>query len=165
MNDEISTWTPNSGTPNNPADIAARRAWIVQRHHEGWTFDRIARELGISRPRAHEIYWDAINAIPAKTVSEHRAAMVDQLAEVIRVANGVLHGAHLAHSNGRVVVHPATGQPLTDDAPKLDAARTIVAAHARLAKLVGADAPTQVAQDVTVNYTVGGGVDVARDLT
>lgn len=153
------TWTPSAGTPSNRAETAARRAWVVQRHHEGWTFDRIAKALNISQPRAHEIYWDAIDAIPAKAVGSHRAAMVEQLAEVVRVANEVMASAHLAHSNGRVVMlKDAEGAdvPVQDDGPKLDAARTIIAAQARLARLVGADAPTQVEQSGSVAITVNG---------
>lgn len=145
--------------PDNPLEVAQRRAQIIDMHHAGHTFQQIGDRFGISRQRAHEIYWDAIDAIPAKAVGSHRAVMVEQLAEVVRVANEVMASAHLAHSNGRVVMlKDADGEdvPVHDDGPKLDAARTIIAAQARLAKLIGADAPTQVEQSGSVAITVNG---------
>jgi len=140
-----------------------RRADVVDLYREGLTFTAIGKKLGFSRQRAHELYWQAMRAVVEHAVTAHRAAMVEELTETIRVSATVMHADHYAHSNGRVVVDPVTGDPVVDDGPKLDAARTIVAAHARLAKLLGADAATKVESDVSLTYQVVG-VDPA-DLT
>lgn len=154
------TWTPSAGTPSNRAETQARRAWVVQRHHEGWTFERIGAALNVSQPRAHEIYWDAINSIADPVVKSVKAAHTELLGEVIRVANEVMTAQHLAHSNGRVVMiedEDGVATPVLDDGPKLDAGRTIIAASARLMKMLGGDAPTQVETEVSVlRYEVVG---------
>jgi len=157
--------TPTLDDGNEPE---VRRARVVNLKRRGCTFEQIGREMGVSRQRAHQLYREALDRVEARAVHSHRAEMVGELADVIEVAQRVMHTDHVAHSNGRVVmVADGNGgeRPAIDDGPKLDAGRTIIAAHARMAKLVGADAPTQVAQDVTVNYTVGGGIDPTTDLT
>lgn len=159
-------------TNTNPLDTehldgdepSMRRARVVRLRRAGKTFEDIGIELNVSRQRAHQLYWEAMDAVVDREVSARRTEMAEQLDEVVRVAAAVMASDHIAHSNGRVVVG-ADGRALLDDGPKLDAARTIIAAHARLAKMIGADAATQVAQDVTVNYTVGGGIDPTTDLT
>lgn len=138
-----------------------RRAEIVDLYRQGQTFAAIGKQFDISKQRVHQLYWQAMDSVVAEAVNAHRAAMVEEAAEVIRVANKIMHTDHYAHSNGRVVVHPETGEPLTDDGPKLDAARTIIAAHARLARLVGADAATKVEADVSLLRYEVVGVDTA----
>jgi imidazole glycerol phosphate synthase subunit HisF len=142
---------------------SVRRARVVRLRRAGKTFEDIGTELGVSRQRAHQLYWEAMDAVVDREVTARRTEMAEQLDEVVRVASQVMAADHIAHSNGRVVTD-AAGNTVLDDGPKLDAGRTITAALARLSKMIGADAATQVAQDVTVNYTVGGGVDVT-DLT
>jgi hypothetical protein len=157
---------PDTATPDNPLEVAQRRALIIDMHHAGRTFQQIGDRFGISRQRAHEIYWEAIDAIPAKAVASHRSAMLEQLAEVVRVANEVMAGVHIAHSNGRVVtLRDEDGKevPLKDDGPKLDAARTLIAAQARWAKLIDADAPTRVEQSGQLRMEIVG-VDPAELL-
>lgn len=140
-----------------PADADfERRAEIVDLYRQGHTFTAIGKKFDISRQRAHQLYWQAMDSVVAESVTAHRAAMVEELAEVIRVANQVMHADHYAHSNGRVVTNPDSSLPLLDDGPKLDAARTIVAAHARLARLLGADAATKVEGNVSLTYQVVG---------
>ncbi|HEX3781723.1 MAG TPA: helix-turn-helix domain-containing protein [Pseudonocardiaceae bacterium] len=133
-----------------------RRAEVVDLYRQGLTFQVIGDQLGFSRQRAHQLYWEAMRAVVEEAVSAHRAAMVEEIAEIIRVASQVMHGQHYAHSNGRVVTDPHTDKPLLDDGPKLDAARTIIAAQARLAKVLGADAATKVESDVSLKYEVVG---------
>jgi len=160
--------TLEPGPLDRNAETAVRRAAVVDRYRLGWTFKQIGEELGFSTQRAHEIYWEAMHAVEAKSVEARRAQMADQLDEVVRVASQVMATDHIAHSNGRVVTmtdQAGKEVPVLDDGPKLDAGRTIIAAQARLAKMIGADAATQVSQDVTVNYTVGGGIDPTADLT
>jgi hypothetical protein len=140
---------------------AVRRARVVRRYRAGRTFEQIGTELGVSRQRAHQIYWEAMDAVIDREVSSRRAEMADQLDEVMRVASAVMAADHIAHSNGRVVTltDPDTGDevPVLDHAPKLDAGRTIIAAQARLSKMIGADAATKVESEVSVlRYEVAG---------
>lgn len=132
--------------PLEPAQV--RRAQVVDMHRRGLTFEAIGQQMGFSRQRAHEIYWKAMNSVQAQAVNAYRAQMVEELAEIVRVANQVLHTDHFAHSNGRIV--ELEGQPIIDDGPKLDAARTIIAAQARLSKVLGSDEPTRVESNATV---------------
>lgn len=141
------------------AEPAVRRAAVVDRYRLGRTFKQIGDELGFSMQRAHQLYWEAMDAVKAKSVDAQRAEMTGQLAEVVRVASQVMAADHIAHSNGRVVMmtdQAGKEVPVLDDGPKLDAGRTIIAAVARLAKMVGADAPTQVEQSGSVAITVNG---------
>jgi hypothetical protein len=147
--------------PANPElEPAELRATVVDLHRHGKTFAQIGKDLGFSKQRAHALYWEAMDSVVDQAVKAHRAAMVEEIIEVIRVANEVMHTEHLAHSNGRVVtVKDADGVERTvlDDAPRLDAGRTIIAAHARLSRLVGADAATKVETDLNVlKYEVVG---------
>jgi len=153
--------TLEPGPLDKNAETAVRRAAVVDRYRLGRTFKQIGEELGFSTQRAHEIYWDAMNAVQRKSVEARRAQMEDQLDEVVRVASRVMAADHIAHSNGRVVTmtDPETGEdtPVLDDGPKLDAGRTIIAAQARLAKMIGADAATKVESEVSVlRYEVVG---------
>lgn len=137
--------------------VAEKMDKVIELRRHGLTFQAIGDQLGHSRQWVHELYERALVEIPAANVAALRTGMVGELAEVIRVAAEVMHSDHYAHSNGKVVIDPDTGKPLLDSAPKLDAGRTIIAAHARLAKLVGADAPSQVAMEGTmVTYAVIG---------
>lgn len=158
MADNSHTLEPGPLDPN--AETAVRRAAVVDRYRLGRTFKQIGEELGFSTQRAHEIYWDAMNAVQRKSVEARRAQMEDQLDEVVRVASRVMAADHIAHSNGRVVtMTDAAGKevPVLDDGPKLDAGRTIIAAQARLAKMIGADAATKVESEVSVlRYEVVG---------
>lgn len=156
MSDADHTLEPGPLDPK--AETAVRRAAVVDRYRLGRTFKQIGDELGFSMQRAHQIYWEAMDAVQDKSVSARRAQMADQLDEVIRVASEVMSADHIAHSNGRVVMmtDPETGEesPVLDHSPKLDAGRTIIAAQARFAKMIGADVPAKVEHDSTVRYEV-----------
>lgn len=143
--------------PTNPAETAERRALVVDLHHAGKTFQQIGDQLGVSRQRAHFIYWDTIDAIPARSVEAARTAQTEMLSEVVRVAAEVMASEHLAHSNGRLITK-TDGTAVLDDGPKLDAGRTIIAALARLAKTLGTDAPVKTEVDLSggVRYEVVG---------
>jgi hypothetical protein len=165
-------------------DSAELRARIVELRRRRLTFREIAAAVGRSPSTVHEHYEAVLKEIPAASVAAHRAEMLDQLDEAERAVLGVLHGRHVVVSNGHVVSEivgshplvdeqgepnpragePIYGDPLVDDGPVLDAARTLVAIQARKAKLLGADAPSQVELGGQVQITING-VDPAADLT
>ena len=145
-------------------DSAELRARIVELRRRRLTFAQIAAEVGRAESTVWDHYQAAMKDIPAAVVSVHRQEMLDQIDEAEHAVLAVLHTQHITVSQGRVV-RDDDGSTVVDDGPILDAARTLVTLQARKAKLLGADAPTQVSQDVTVNYTVGGGINPAADLT
>lgn len=171
---------PDTGQPDKPRRRpTARGIQVVDLYRQGLTFQAIGDQLHITRQTACEHYWSTMNAVAAQTVEAHRAAMVDELGEVVRVANSIMHSRHVVVSNGHVVSEiighhplfdeetgephpkagePIYGEPLEDHGPKLDAGRTIIAAHTRLSKLIGADAPvkTELSGDMELNYTIRG---------
>lgn len=170
---------PDTGRPDKPRRRpTARGIQVVDLYRQGLTFQAIGERLKITRQTACEHYWSTMNAVAAQTVDAHRAVMVDELTEVVRVANSIMHDRHVVVSNGHIVSEivdhhplvddegnphpkagePIYGEPLEDHGPKLDAGRTIIAAHARLSKLIGADAPvkTEVSGDMELNYTIRG---------
>lgn len=151
--------------PGDAADSAETAQRVVELRRQGLRFSEIGAHLGFTKQYANKVYWDTVRAIPVQQVEAHRAEQVDEITEVIRTGFEVMNAAHYAHSQGKVVLDPDTGAKLVDDAPRLDAARTIIAAHARLAKLLGLDAPVSSVVQATVNYTVGGGIDPDKDLT
>lgn len=135
---------------NPDLEPAERRAAVVDLHRQGKTFTEIGEQLGFSKQRAHQLYWEAMNGVVDQAVTAHRAALIEIMNEVIDVANQIMHKDHIAHSNGRVVMMKGDDKierPVLDDGPKLDAGRTITNAVARMAKLVGADAPTKTELD------------------
>lgn len=133
-----------------------RRAQVVDLKRAGKNFRQIGETMGFTKQRAHQLYWEAMHGVEERAVSAHRAELIEIMNEVIDVANEIMHTQHLAHSNGRVVLHPDTQQPVADSAPRLDAGRTITSAVARLSKLVGADAATKVEGDMSLKYEIVG---------
>ena len=151
-------------------ETAEKMAKVVELRRQRLTFDEIGERLGHSRQWVHELYHRALSQIPAPEVEQHRHEMLDQLDEAERAVLGVLHAKHVVVSNGHVVSqitghhpdtaedgspHPSAGQPiygdpLVDDGPILDAARTLVTIQARKSRLLGADAPAKVETDLSV---------------
>jgi hypothetical protein len=65
-------------------DTAARRARAVEMRRARAPFAEIGRELGVSEQRAWRIYQDALMAIPAASVTAHRAEESALADEAIR---------------------------------------------------------------------------------
>jgi len=153
-------------SPARKEDTQRDRAEVMRLRRQGNTFEAIGEQLGVTRQRAHQIYWQALKEIPAQEVSEYRAEQVERLDEMLRKAYEVLDRKHLTVSQGRVVrlgkpfvnddgeaeVDDGRGEPIEDDAPTLNAIKTILAIEERRAKLLGLDAPTKT--NVTVSDTI-----------
>ncbi|WP_084965269.1 sigma factor-like helix-turn-helix DNA-binding protein [Thermoactinospora rubra] len=128
---------------------------------QGQTFEEIGEQLGVTRQRAHQIYWQTLREIPAQQVAEYRAEQAERLDELLRKAHEVLQRRHITVSNGQVV--RLDGQPVEDDGPTLMAIKTILAIEERRAKLFGLDTPVkqQVEVDGGVRYEIVG-VDLSQ---
>lgn len=61
----------------DPEQTLKRKAAIVAARRAREPFDAIAATWGISAPRAHAIYWEAMREIPNQQVAEHREEQRD----------------------------------------------------------------------------------------
>lgn len=157
----------------NPGSISAaeRRAKVIEMRRARKTFDEIGTELGITRQRAFTIYREALAAIPAAQLDEHRAEELQQLDYLSSKAFEVLERRHVTVSNGRVIYLDDEADPLEDDGPVLDAIKTLLRIQERKAKLLGLDAPARHevmtldsldAQIAELTSALAGGVEVAE---
>jgi hypothetical protein len=90
--------------------------------------DRIQRALNrTTSPKARE--W-----------KDRQLAALDYLEEQVWK---VLTARHITVSNGKLIYHPETDQPLEDDGPVLTATATMLRIWERRSKLLGTDAPTK----------------------
>ena len=109
----------------------------------GWTYDRIAAELGYADRGAA---WKAIQRVLVETARTTgtetlRQQMLAEVAELPRVAwEDVTHPQPLVDRMGRVV-RDEDGEPIADLQQKAASMQVILRALERLAKLRGLDAP------------------------
>lgn len=121
---------PTARSPEAREATAARRARVVEARRQHLTFAEIGAELGVSVQRAHEIYLEALKAIPAEQVELHRA-----------------EAAQLAHTaiDDLLLIAREHKQPRT----AVEAWGQIRGWAERLSKIQGTDAPMKV--DATVS--------------
>lgn len=106
-------------------------------------------------------YLNALAAVPAREVQQHRNEQLELLNQLIDEAYAIAQKDHLAHSNGRVV--EIGGEPVLDDGPKLQAIGEIRKLLERMAKVVGSDTPVKQELDLggAVRYEIVG-VDMEK---
>lgn len=140
-------------------------------YSQGWTFQRIADELGYSsRANAKRDVEKALREIVAAGVETLRARQSYLLDRLLGKAVEIMERSHFAHSQGRVVracpgpnTHDGCtatsvwdsaggwsdggcpGIPVLDDGPKLQAITVARGLLERSAKLHGLDAPVRTA--------------------
>lgn len=133
-----------------------RRTEVMRLRRHGQTFEAIGERLGITRQRAHQLYWDTLKKIPAQGVAAYRAEQAERLDEMLRKAYEVLERKHITVSNGKVIY--LDDAPMEDDAPTLMAIKTVLAIEERRAKLFGLDTPVKqlVGGEVSVTYNFEG---------
>lgn len=112
---------------------AERRARVVEMRRSRVTFETIAKELGVSETRARQIYREALNAIQAPGVEEHRT----EQRELIDKAIADLLLLTEDHDRPRTVIEAWNSIRMWLD---------------RESKLLGLDMPTKV--EATVDATV-----------
>ncbi|WP_406735363.1 hypothetical protein OG508_28120 [Streptomyces sp. NBC_01108] len=121
---------------------AERDAEAALLRSKGWTYPRIAAELGYGH-RADA--YNAVQRVLKETVREAgeevRTLELERLDRLEAAANEVLEREHVTVSNGRVVdLH---GAPLPDDAPVLAAIDRLLKIQERRSRLLGLDAPVK----------------------
>ncbi|MEV7895306.1 hypothetical protein [Streptomyces cyaneofuscatus] len=127
---------------------AERDARAAELRSKGWTYSRIAAELGFNhRADAH----NAVKRVLKETVREAgedvRALELERLDRLEAAANEVLEREHVTVSNGRVV--SLNEMPLPDDGPVLAAIDRLLKIQERRARLLGLDAPTKQAISIS----------------
>jgi hypothetical protein len=153
------------------ADTAERDAQILALKRQDLSFQQIADQLGISRATAHRGFHRALPRVTNPQANAYRDEHLARLELAREVVLGILETRHVAISNGHVVSEitgtdeetgkPIYGEPYEDDGIVMAAVKTLKELDEREAKLLGLDAPVKQTVDATVNYTVGGGVDIS----
>lgn len=69
--------------------VAERRRRVVEMRRANQPFDEIGRTLGVTPQRAHQIYTDALSALPMQAVSEHRVEALARIDEAERALRGI----------------------------------------------------------------------------
>lgn len=134
-----------------------RRTEILKlRHHDRWSFRMIADHLELSVSYVHGEYTKAAQAfIPVEEVAAERRAALDGYDMLRQKVLEVMGRDHVVAQFGKVVKDPDTGQPYLDDGPILQAALAWVRIEARVAKIVGYEAPSKS----TINVVTEGLVE------
>jgi hypothetical protein len=134
------------------AQTAENDARAVRLRAQGASYSSIAKALGYhDESGAYKAVQRALAAIPAPEVEELRALQGEELDALRRGLWQVIYGTHYKVSNsGRVVMDPATGEPLLDPAPKISAGNALARVLDRQAKLFGLDQPTRVEASITL---------------
>jgi hypothetical protein len=145
-------------------ETARRDAQAADLRAKGWTYQKIADELGYGDKRTA---YDAVERALKEIIREPGEAVLhfelDRLdAELVRLddleasARKVLTTTHIMVNNGRVILHPDTNQPMEDDGPVLQAIDRLIKIEdarrrngERRAKLTGIEAAVKV--DATVH--------------
>lgn len=164
-----------NGKFRRSTETAARDARAAELHGQGWTYERIAAELGFaSKGHAHNAVQRAYDAIDLEGVERAKKADLERLDRLIEQAWAVMLRPHFAVSNGRVVRRfvdverdedgierlDADGKEIPvfedvmDDAPILAAVAHIRALLERRARIYGYDAPTRARVEVIPAETV-----------
>ncbi|MGW1433116.1 hypothetical protein ACWD6K_31410 [Streptomyces sp. NPDC002431] len=127
---------------------AERDAAAADLRSKGWTYRRIAAQLGYNH-RADA--YNAVQRVLKETVREAgeelRTLELERLDALYAAATEVLEREHVTVSNGRVV--DLNGMPLPDDGPVLAAIDRLLKIQERRAKLLGLDAPAKAAVTIT----------------
>jgi hypothetical protein len=156
-----------------------RTAATIKRDHkaaelrgQGWSFDRIADELGFaSRGKAHEAVMRAYAEIPSEASEQAKALDLERIDRLIEKAWEIMLRDHVTVSQGRVVgkvvgverddngdpLYDGKGEPvliyedILDDGPALAAIREIRGLLERRAKIMGYDAPVRSRVEVVTS--------------
>jgi hypothetical protein len=133
-------------------------------HGQGWSYQRIADELGFaSRGHAHNAVTRAYADMPTEEAQQARKADLDRIDRLIEQAWQVMITPHLTVNNGKVIRHFVgletdddgierldpdgktipVFEDVLDDGPKLAAVNTIKGLLERRARIFGYDAPAK----------------------
>lgn len=150
--------------------VAERDAKATELRADGWTYARIAAELGYADgSHARLGVTRALRDVQAPSVEKLRRLEGDRLEHVVGLLLDVaeMNGAPITSGkDGLPVYDPDTGVVARDFSGRINAARALVAASQRIAALYGLDEPVkaEIGANVTVRYSFGPGIG-QEDLT
>lgn len=136
----------NDGRFTRSEAHAETDAKAVRLRAQGASYSAIGKALGYSDASgAFRAVQRGLAAVVAPDVRELRLLQGEELDQVQRECWKIIAAPHLKSSNsGRVVLDPATQEPLLDPAPTIAALNTLLKVSARRAALFGLDAPTSL---------------------
>jgi hypothetical protein len=131
------------------ADIAARRAKLIEYRRLRRPYREFYAELGYTSPAAASRDFNRAleeNLAEVRTSAEaYREEELQELDHLAATAIRVMLTPHYEVTpTGKIVEHPETGEPLIDDKPKLAAIDRLLKIQDRRSKLLGLDAAQKV---------------------
>jgi hypothetical protein len=121
------------------ARVDARAAELAV---QGLSMTQVAERLGWKSPGTARAAIDRHLALSAEPVNEALRRLWGRRIEAgVRVAWEAMHAENLVVSQGKVVCHPESGEPLVDRAPNVAAVDTMIRLGERAGRLFGLDAP------------------------
>lgn len=131
----------NRFTPN--IEDAKLRAEAARLRAKGWTYERIAAELGYAdRGSANRAVKQVLAETAQDAGDEFRNLKREQLRMLTEATYEILERQHIQVSNGRVVF--LNDEPLQDPGPALAALNLLLKINESERKLEGADEPARV---------------------
>lgn len=139
-------------------ETAERDAEAARLRTQGFTYQQIGDQLGMTKTTAHKACMRALSDIVREPAEDLLKVELERLdAQLVRLnsleaaARKVLQARHITVNNGHIIYHPGTEQPMEDDGPVLAAIDRLVKIEAarnqnseRRAKLLGLDAALKV---------------------
>jgi hypothetical protein len=120
--------------------VSQRNADAVRLRAEGWSYQRIAEELGFAdSDGAYQCVQAGLRAVVREPTEVAVHLELTGLNEMSRAVWAVLRRDHVIVSQGRVVTRD--GKPVPDDGPILAAIDRLLKIQERRARLLGLDAP------------------------
>lgn len=125
-----------------PARNAMRDAQAMGLRARGWTYQRIANELGYSNESgARHAVERAMASAVRETTEEAKTLLLADYDAAKKEVWAVLEASHVTISQGRVVTLDEV--PVPDDSPVLAAVDRLVKINQEIAKIYGVYAPTR----------------------
>jgi hypothetical protein len=116
---------------------------VLAMRRSGASFAQIAEYFGMTNEGAFQCFKRALIDVDKESVNEKRLIEEVRLDEMYRRAIEVATGQHPLVSNGRVMIHPDTGEILTDPKPVLEGINTMLRISERRARMLGLDMPVK----------------------
>lgn len=131
------------------AEVAARRAKLIEYRRQRRPYREFYEELGYSSPAAASRDFNrALEENLAEVRTSAEAYREEELLELDHLAATAIRVMHTPHyevtQSGKIVEDPETGLPLIDDKPKLAAIDRLLKIQDRRSKLLGLDAAQKV---------------------
>jgi hypothetical protein len=122
-----------------------RDAQAVELRRRHLNYRQIGAQLGYSDAAAYKAVQRGLADTAAEPSAEVRKLELERLDDIARGFQRVFATRHYAISlgSGKVVMDPATGQPLVDDGPVIQAGLALLRVMERRAKYLGLDAPAK----------------------